>query len=136
MVFPFYGIHKSGWIIKPRGKTAIWGACCARLTSVKKAINKLNMLQYETTGTKSKVLDLKEFLPRFSTLEQMYTSYKVGHPVWEGPVGKLMESEFGFDSKMYKSISVDASLAVMHVTRDHHATPKEISQMNKWLRSD
>ncbi len=117
MVFPFYGIDKKGWFIKPRGKHIAWGLGSARLGDVKKV---LRSLCCDSTNS-----DLVNMLSRFSSLEQMYTSYQYGHFLWEGAIGKTMEKEFGFDPATYKSRNFP-----------NHVTFVDTgAKVNKWLHA-
>ena len=116
MVFPIYGIDKTGWLIKPQGTRICWGLCSAKLRTVDKKIRDL---------CPGAGIERRNFMARFSTLEQMYASYKFGHLVWEGPIGKAMEVDFGFDPKQYKSLVVPS-----------RASPvDDVSSANKWLKT-
>jgi hypothetical protein len=116
MVFPFYGIAKTGWFIKPQGKHICWGLGSPKLSKVREAIKQMEFID----------IDVRSFLSRFSNLEQMYVSFKYGHTLWEGPVGKMMERDFGFDPKLYGSFKLP----------DHLISEDNILQVNKWLKKD
>ncbi|MDD4930524.1 MAG: hypothetical protein PHG66_00015 [Candidatus Colwellbacteria bacterium] len=66
MAFPFYGIRKDGWFIKPRGLTNFFA-----LRNEMKPFFQAFLLKENVTN------EMWNFLARFSFVSQMYMSYMI-----------------------------------------------------------
>lgn len=115
MAFPFYGVRKDGWFIKPHGFTNFF--------ALRKEMEPL----FQTLHLKEHVYnEMWNFLARFSFVSQMYTSYKIGHELWKSDIGVALSKYLDFDPSLYATVSVPSE--GIEIT--------EIAEVNKWLKTD
>lgn len=113
MVYPFHGIQVksthlrcAGWFIKPRSG------------NIEYTLRKIMMNFPQSIWCKS------DWYRRFNNFRQMYTSYKYGHPFWEGDMGLYIAEYFGFDKSLYRSLSIPKNVIEI----------ENPNLVNKWLR--
>lgn len=114
-VFPCYGIHTTGWIIKP--SACHWGVN-GRLYSIDQATKELKDID--------SIRLRQALIERFSSLSQIYISYQFGHPLWKSPAGVIIEQQFSFDLSRYGTIKFPN-----HVLFSDE--PKKVNQLMKQI---
>lgn len=124
MVFPFYGIDTpTGWFVKPGGKKTKGGIGYNFISLVRDSVR-------EESGPISPFdSDWYDFSDtiygRFSKVEQLYTSYKYGHPFWENKYSKKLACLLNFDETKYSSEKLPSNIIDV----------KDPKLVNKWLKN-